>query len=121
MLDATSWKTYLYGKGWAEALVDAPPATGFDRSVMCSVSGPEPGYVATGRMYCVMARTVRERREALKGGAKGQVELPVVGGVFTPAGLVGSGGIGAVERLVERMRTCCLIPLMSSSYALPSR
>ena len=59
------------------------------------VSGPEPGYVATALMFLAMARTVVDER----------TELPR-GGVFTPAALVGGGGVKAVQRLVARLDKC---------------
>lgn len=60
-----------------------------------SISGPEPGYIATALMFSVMARTVVDDRS----------NLGVTGGVFTPGGLVGSGGAAAVLKLVERLRS----------------
>ena len=86
-----SRKTYFYGRGWSDgaaALTAAP----FDRHVVCSVSGPEPGYIATGLMFAVMARAVLEDRQVLK----------VRGGVFTPGGLLGSGGAAAVHAFIGR-------------------
>jgi len=94
MLSATTWRTVFLGKGWGAATADAPPPTGFDRAVTCSVSGPEPGYVATALMYLTMARFVRDERKA----------IPARGGVYTPAGLVGAGGAAAVHKLVASLR-----------------
>ena len=93
-LAASSWKTTFFGKGWAQASAEAPPKTGFDVLVRTSVSGPEPGYIATSLMFLAMARCVLEDRPL----------LGVSGGVFTPGALVGSGGSVGVNRLVERLR-----------------
>ena len=60
-----------------------------------SVSGPEPGYIATAQMFSAMARHVIEDRPL----------LGVSGGVFTPGGLVASGGADAINQLVQRLRT----------------
>jgi len=81
-------------KGWSHASPESVPATGFDSAVRTSVSGPEPGYHATALMFSVMARTVLEDRAS----------FGVAGGVFTPGGLVGSGGAAAVRKIVQRYR-----------------
>jgi short subunit dehydrogenase-like uncharacterized protein len=94
MLAATSWRTTFFSKGWAKATVDTQPSTGHDLACRTSVSGPEPGYLATALMYLTMARTVLEDKR----------NLPVEGGVFTPGALVGSGGPSAVSALVDRLR-----------------
>ena len=48
MLDATSWKSVFYGRGWSNYSggTSNPNSGGtprFDKQVVCSVSGPEPG------------------------------------------------------------------------------
>ena len=94
MLAATSWRTTFYGKGWSAASADNVPTGGFDRAVTCSVSGPEPGYLATAQMFACMARFVKDER----------VRLPIQGGVFTPGALVATGGAFGVERLIDSLR-----------------
>ena len=94
MLKHTSWRTVFFGKGWASATKDAPPASGHDLAVRVSVSGPEPGYIATALMYIVMARTVLEDKG----------DLGFKGGVFTPGALAGSGGTALVTKLITRLR-----------------
>jgi len=89
MLDASSFRTVFYGAGWADGSDTSAP---FDKHVMCSVSGPEPGYVATSLMFVAVARAVLEDRKG----------FGVQGGVFTPGGLVGSGGPTAVIKLIKR-------------------
>ena len=96
-LQKCSFRAVFFGKGWGEATPESVPPTGFDRAVTCSVSGPEPGYIATGRMFSMMARFVREEKPKLAGPHGG-------GGVFTPGGLVAAGGAPAVMRLVETLR-----------------
>ena len=94
-LDGASFRTVFFGKGWANVAETPPsPTTPFDMEVVCSVSGPEPGYVATGRMVVALARALLEDREL----------FAFEGGVFTPGALFGSsGGAKGVERLVERL------------------
>eukprot|EP00928_Gymnodinium_smaydae_P086809 TRINITY_DN71233_c0_g1_i1.p1 TRINITY_DN71233_c0_g1~~TRINITY_DN71233_c0_g1_i1.p1 ORF type:complete len:682 (-),score=72.63 TRINITY_DN71233_c0_g1_i1:166-2127(-) len=94
MLKATSWKTVFFAKGWSQASPESPPNMGFDTAVRTSISGPEPGYIATALMFSVMARALVEDRSSFR----------VAGGVFTPGGLVGSGGVAAVQKLVQRLR-----------------
>ena len=90
MLAKSTFRTVFFGDGYS----DGGAAGGaFDRRVTCSVSGPEPGYIATALMFGAMARTLLDDRAGL--GLKG--------GVFTPGGLVGSGGAPAIRRLVERL------------------
>ena len=91
---ATTWRTVFYGRGWSRATPEQSPSTGLDRAVTCSVSGPEPGYIATALMFSAMARFVREER----------TKLPVQGGVYTPGALVGAGGAPAVMQLVDSLR-----------------
>jgi len=45
-------------------------------------------------MFLSMARFIKEERR----------RLPIVGGVFTPGGLVGSGGAAAITALVDALR-----------------
>ena len=95
MLSATSWRSVFFGYGWSEATTDKQPNHGFDRKVVCSVSGPEPGYIGTALMYLQMARFVREERPKYK--------MSIDGGVYTPGGLVGSGGPNAIKTLIDMM------------------
>ena len=85
----------FFGYGWSEATTDKQPNHGFDRKVVCSVSGPEPGYIGTALMYLQMARFVREERPKYK--------MSIDGGVYTPGGLVGSGGPNAIKTLIDMM------------------
>jgi hypothetical protein len=100
-LAATSFTTTFLGYGWAAADAPggggrpAPPPTGLDTTVTVRVSGPEPGYIATARLFLTMARTILQDRPELARRA--------AGGVYTPAGLVGGAGTAAVARLVARM------------------
>ena len=81
MLAKSTFRTVFFGAGYS----DGGAAGGaFDRRVTCSVSGPEPGYIATALMFGAMARTLLDDRAGL--GLKG--------GVFTPGALVGGGGAG---------------------------
>ena len=93
MLHKTSWKTTFVGRGWANASPDTVPGGGFDLVTRTSVSGPEPGYIATSIMFAILARTVLEDAET----------LPATGGVFTPGALIGMGGVAAVRKLVARL------------------
>lgn len=93
-LRKVSFKTIFIGKGWSHATPSSSPATTFDKQVRTSVSGPEPGYIATAQMFSAMARHVIEDRPL----------FGVTGGVFTPAGLVASGGADAIHQLVKRLR-----------------
>ena len=78
MLAKSTFRTVFFGAGYS----DGGAAGGaFDRRVTCSVSGPEPGYIATALMFGAMARTLLDDRAGL--GLKG--------GVFTPGALVGGG------------------------------
>ena len=92
-LSKASFKAIFFGRGWSEADPAAPPSSHFDTVVRTSVSGPEPGYIATARMFSVMARHVLEDRPL----------LGVSGGVYTPGGLCGSGGAPAINKLVGRL------------------
>lgn len=100
-LAASSFTTTFVGYGWAAADAPAgggtpaPPPTGLDTTVLVRVSGPEPGYIATAKLFLTMARTILDDRPELTKGAPG--------GVFTPGGLVGGAGAPAVARLVARM------------------
>jgi len=94
-LAKSRFRTVFYGRGWAEASASAPPTGGFDMRVRTSVSGPDPGYGGTALMFAMMARTVIDDRAALQGAVRG--------GVFTPGGLLGSAGVGVVERAIARM------------------
>ena len=47
------------GAGGAAGAAGAGGAGGFDRFVRTSVSGPEPGYIGTSKMFSAMARCVR--------------------------------------------------------------
>ena len=94
-LRATSWRSTFFGRGWTRYSATSPPKSSFDVCVRTSVSGPEPGYIATALMFVAMARCVLEDRPL----------FTVQGGVFTPGGLVGSGGAVAVNKLVERLQS----------------
>ena len=102
MLAATSWTTTFFGKGWAKAQVDAgtdtptPPGGQLDTTVVVKVSGPEPGYIATARMFAMMGRTILDDRAELTAHAPG--------GVYTPGALLGGGGTATISRVVERLR-----------------
>jgi short subunit dehydrogenase-like uncharacterized protein len=61
-----------------------------DLSLVCRVSGPEPGYVATPFIYLAVTQTVLQERDSLPCAA---------GGVFSPgAALWGSG-------ILDRLRS----------------
>lgn len=77
-----------------QASADAPPTAELDTFVRAAVSGPEPGYVATSKMFAAMARFVLEERARLSASC----------GVFTPGGLAGSAGPAAVLELIARLR-----------------
>ena len=95
-LGKAAFKAVFFGRGWSTAHPDSPPLEqNFDVVVRPSVSGPEPGYIATARMFSALARHVLEDRKL----------LGVSGGVFTPGGLTGSGGAVAIQTLVERLRS----------------
>jgi short subunit dehydrogenase-like uncharacterized protein len=100
-LEASSFTTTFLGSGWAAADAPAgggapkPPPTGLDTAVVVRVSGPEPGYIATARLFLTLARTILDDRKELTRFTRG--------GVFTPGGLVGGAGAPAVSRLVARM------------------
>ena len=102
-LTKAKFSAVFLSRGWSNV---APPSAGgaggggggvgpgsFDRYVRTSVSGPEPGYIGTSKMFAAMARFVLEDRAL----------LGVAGGVFTPGGLVGSGGTTAITRLISRL------------------
>ena len=59
-LRKSSFKAVFIGRGWTLAPPDTLPETTFDREVRTSVSGPEPGYLATSKMFSAMARHVLE-------------------------------------------------------------
>lgn len=92
-LSKASFRAIFFGRGWSDAEPDSPPSSALDTVVRTSVSGPEPGYIATARMFTVMARHVLEDRPL----------FGVSGGVFTPGGLCGSGGAPAIQKLVSRL------------------
>ena len=101
-LKATAWKTHLFAKGWASRSHSTEGLTPRDRQIHCSVSGPEPGYLATAKMFVAMGRAVLEL------GGRG-----ATGGVFTPGAFVvlaGSGdgkekeGGGGISSCVELLR-----------------
>ena len=69
-LSKATFSAVFLSRGWSNAgRADAPPsadgvggvggAGGFDRFVRTSVSGPEPGYIGTSKMFSAMARCVR--------------------------------------------------------------
>jgi short subunit dehydrogenase-like uncharacterized protein len=61
-----------------------------DLSIVCRVSGPEPGYIATPLMFLAVTQTVLQERDSLACAA---------GGVFSPgAALWGSG-------ILDRLRS----------------
>ena len=66
------------------------------------------GSVATGLMFAAVARTVLEDKKS----------FGVRGGVFTPGGLIGSGGTSAVTKLVERCNALGIKFEVESSTAL---
>ena len=69
-LSKATFSAVFLSRGWSNAgRADAPPSAdgvggvggvgGFDRFVRTSVSGPEPGYIGTSKMFSAMARCVR--------------------------------------------------------------
>ena len=65
-LRKSSFCAVFLSQGWSKAGLDgtagasgAGGAGGFDRFVRTSVSGPEPGYIGTSKMFSAMARCVR--------------------------------------------------------------
>ena len=65
-LRKSSFCAVFLSQGWSKAGLDgtagaagAAGAGGFDRFVRTSVSGPEPGYIGTSKMFSAMARCVR--------------------------------------------------------------
>ena len=65
-LRKSSFSAVFLSQGWSKAGLDgtagaagAAGAGGFDRFVRTSVSGPEPGYIGTSKMFSAMARCVR--------------------------------------------------------------
>ena len=65
-LRKSSFCAVFLSQGWSKASLDgtggaggAGGAGGFDRFVRTSVSGPEPGYIGTSKMFSAMARCVR--------------------------------------------------------------
>ena len=75
-LRKAKFSAVFLSRGWSNAgRADAPPSAdgvggaggaggaggtgGFDRFVRTSVSGPEPGYIGTSKMFSAMARCVR--------------------------------------------------------------
>mmetsp|Transcript_21764 Transcript_21764/g.44692 ORF Transcript_21764/g.44692 Transcript_21764/m.44692 type:complete len:506 (+) Transcript_21764:47-1564(+) len=127
-LDAGYWRTHFVASGWSGKAAAAaaageqassgtaghPPAVvPFDREVVCSVRGPEAGYVATSLLFAAMAQTLLEDRPALVKGVNSDTqkregeEASGVGGgggggVFTPGALIGGAGPDAVRWLAKR-------------------
>jgi len=59
-LRKSSFSAVFLSQGWSKAGLDGTGgAGGFDRFVRTSVSGPEPGYIGTSKMFSAMARCVR--------------------------------------------------------------
>eukprot|EP00965_Chrysotila_dentata_P042041 1394659-Pleurochrysis_carterae.AAC.1 len=96
MLDGTSFCSWFEGCGYSNP-EEASPTKPFDRFVTCTVSGPEPGYVATPLLFLAVAQTLLDETAP---------ELRRAGGVFTPGGLIGSAGRDSILRFVER---CCVL------------
>ena len=96
MLEGSTFRTEIFGAGYHGASGDAAgtsAAAAPDRTVRCTVSGPEPGYVATSAMFVAVGRTILEQR----------AKLVHRGGVFTPGGLFGSSGTSAIGALVAEL------------------
>lgn len=72
------------------------------RDVVVTVSGPEPGYVATPLLFLAVAATLLDLDPNAPGPeSKATCALPVASGCVTPAALVGAGP--ALDALVRRM------------------
>ena len=111
MLQGASFKTLLHGAGYtdggAASQLSAPP----ELSVRCSVSGPEPGYIATSAMFAAVGRTILEHRQSLRHQ----------GGVFTPGGLFGSSGPAAVDKLIQQLGNNGIRVAVDSPPSSPAR
>jgi short subunit dehydrogenase-like uncharacterized protein len=78
------------GSTTAAATTSATDTAAPDLSIVCRVSGPEPGYVATPFIYLAVTQTVLQERDTLP---------CATGGVFSPgAALWGSG-------ILDRLRS----------------
>ena len=82
----------------ARGFTDETCAT--EAHALVSVSGPEPGYVATPKIFLAVAATLLEERETLTGkGGNNDRGVAQRGGVFTPGAVFGDTSL--VARLRE--------------------